>query len=128
MRTKVERNQQQMAQFVYSIPCECGRSYVGETGRPLVMQLHEYRHNVRECILQKSKLAQHAHHGGHRVGWDETRSLDTDGNNRYKKCEQLADMVYLLNPISQPSVIILMDTPYQQGSWYCTRFIGKFLD
>jgi hypothetical protein len=42
-KTRLERDPQQMAQCSYSIPCECGRSYIGETGRPLAMQLHEHR-------------------------------------------------------------------------------------
>jgi hypothetical protein len=36
---KSEKNMQQMGQYVYSIPCECGRSYIGEIGRPLAMWL-----------------------------------------------------------------------------------------
>jgi hypothetical protein len=36
MRTRPERNQH-MAQRVYGIPYECGRSYNGETSRPLAM-------------------------------------------------------------------------------------------
>jgi hypothetical protein len=35
MKMRPERDRQQMAQCVYSIPCECDRSYTGETGRPL---------------------------------------------------------------------------------------------
>jgi hypothetical protein len=35
MKTRPERDPQQTAQCIYSIPCECGRSYIGETGRPL---------------------------------------------------------------------------------------------
>lgn len=35
MRTRLERNLQQMALCVYSIPSVCGRSYIGKTGRPL---------------------------------------------------------------------------------------------
>jgi hypothetical protein len=49
-----------MAQCIYSIPCECGRSYTGETGRPLAMQLREHRQNLKEGLLEKSKLAQHS--------------------------------------------------------------------
>jgi hypothetical protein len=53
MRTRPQRDPQQTAQCVYSVPCECGRSYMGETGRPLVVRLREHRRNLKE---------------GHRVG------------------------------------------------------------
>jgi hypothetical protein len=49
------------------------------------MRLHEHRHKLRESLLEKSKLAQHAYEEGHRVGWDEARILETESNNRYRK-------------------------------------------
>jgi predicted GIY-YIG superfamily endonuclease len=52
---------------IYSIPCECGKIYIGKTGRPLAMQLHEHRQNLKEDLLEKSRLAQHAYEKGHRV-------------------------------------------------------------
>jgi hypothetical protein len=73
MRTRPERDPQQMAQCVYSTPCGCGRSHTCETGRPLAVWLHEHRHNLKEALQEKSNLAQHANEEGHRVLWDEAR-------------------------------------------------------
>jgi hypothetical protein len=64
MKTRLERDPQQMAECIYSIPCECGRSYIGETGRPLAMRLCEE---------------------GHSVGWDEAGILEIESNSRYRK-------------------------------------------
>jgi hypothetical protein len=75
MKTRPEREPQQMARCIYSIPCECGRSYSGKTGRPLATQLSEHRHHLKEDVLEKSKLAQHAYEEGHRVGCDEATSF-----------------------------------------------------
>jgi hypothetical protein len=47
---------------------ECGRSYISKIGRPLAMQLCEHRHNLKEGLLEKSKLTQHAYEEGHKVG------------------------------------------------------------
>jgi hypothetical protein len=60
MKIRPERDPQETAQCIYSIPCECGR--------PLVMQLHEHRHNLQQGLLEKSKLGQHDYDEGHRVG------------------------------------------------------------
>jgi hypothetical protein len=30
------------------------------------------------CLLEKSKLAQHAYEEGHRVGWDDARILEIE--------------------------------------------------
>jgi hypothetical protein len=53
MKTRSERYPQQMAQCVYSVLCESGRSCIGETGRPLAMQLCERKHNLKEGLLEK---------------------------------------------------------------------------
>jgi hypothetical protein len=50
-----------MAQCIYSILCECGRSYIGETGGLLAMLLHEQRYNLKVGLLEKSKLVQHGY-------------------------------------------------------------------
>jgi hypothetical protein len=52
MKTSPEIDPQEMAQCIYSIPCECGISYIGETGRPLAMQLQEHRHNLQQGLLK----------------------------------------------------------------------------
>jgi hypothetical protein len=55
MKTRPERNPQQTAQCIYSIPCECGRSYIDETGRPLAVRLREHRHNLEEELQPRLK-------------------------------------------------------------------------
>jgi hypothetical protein len=60
METMPERDPQQTSHCVCGIPCECSRSCVGETGRPLALWIHEHRHSFKEAILEQSKLAQHA--------------------------------------------------------------------
>jgi len=57
-----------MTNCVYSIPCECGRSYTGETGRQWTTRLREYRQNL-EGHLERSKVEQHAYEQGHRIVW-----------------------------------------------------------
>jgi hypothetical protein len=71
MKTRSERDPQQTAQCVCSIPCECGRSYIGETDR-----------HVDFRLLRKSKLAKHAYEGGYMVAWDEARMLEIESNIR----------------------------------------------
>jgi hypothetical protein len=63
MKTRLERDLQETAQCV----CECGRSYIGEPGRPLAVRLREHRHNLKEGLLEKSILAQHAYKENHMV-------------------------------------------------------------
>jgi hypothetical protein len=53
METRPVRHLQQTAHCVYSILYECGRSYIGETGRPLAVRLCVHRHNLKEGLLKK---------------------------------------------------------------------------
>jgi hypothetical protein len=64
MKTRLEGNSQQIVRCIYNSPCECGRSYIGKTGRPLAVQLHEHRQSLREGFLEESKLVQHAFEEG----------------------------------------------------------------
>jgi hypothetical protein len=57
MRTRLEKDLQQMTHCSYNIPYECWRSCTRETGRLLAVQLCEHRHNLRLGLLEKSKLA-----------------------------------------------------------------------
>jgi hypothetical protein len=100
MKTRRERDPQQTALCVYSIPCECGRSYIGETDIPLAMRLSEHRHNLKGVLLEKPNLAQHAYEEGHRVGWDDASILEIERNSRYRKYKESAHMACLTNPIS----------------------------
>jgi hypothetical protein len=70
MKTRAERDPQHTVQCVYNIPSECGGSYIRETGRPLSVRLPEHRRNLKEDLLEKSELVQHAYEERHRVGWE----------------------------------------------------------
>jgi hypothetical protein len=75
MKTMPERDPLQTAQCIYSSPCECGRSYIGETVRPPAVRLGEHTHNLQQGLLEKSKLAQQAYEEGQNIGWDDARIL-----------------------------------------------------
>jgi hypothetical protein len=63
-------------------------------------------HNLKEVLLEKSKLSQHAYEEGHRVGCDGARILEIESNSRYRKYKESAHMAYLTNPFTQPSLDI----------------------
>jgi hypothetical protein len=109
MKTRPNTDPQRTAKCVYSSVysvCECGRSYIGETGRPLAVRLREHKHNFKEGLIEKSKLAQHAYEEDHKVMWDEARVLEVESNSRYRKYKESAHMACSTNPISQPSLDI----------------------
>ena len=52
------------------IPCECGRVYVGETGRTLKQRITEHKRAVKNAD-SNSGLAVHVAGTGHTIHWDE---------------------------------------------------------
>jgi hypothetical protein len=70
------------------------------------VRIREHRHNFREGLIDKSRLAQHAYEEGHKVMWDDARVLEIERNSRYRKYKESAHMACSNNPISQPSLDI----------------------
>jgi hypothetical protein len=52
---------------VYRIPCECGRVYIGQTGRSVDIRLKELQRHIRIEHLEKSAVAEHSIDQGHRI-------------------------------------------------------------
>jgi hypothetical protein len=72
----------------------------------LAVRLREHTHNIKEGLLEKSNLAQHAYEECHRVVWVEARILEIENNSRYRKYKESVHIACFTNPISQPSMDI----------------------
>ena len=46
MHVKTKQNPDKVKGGIYSIPCDCGKVYIGETGRPLKDRLGEHKRSV----------------------------------------------------------------------------------
>jgi hypothetical protein len=101
IRTRPNREVQDLRHCIYStgIPCECG-----ETSRPLGIWIGEYRSNLKQALMEKSRLDKHAHEEGHHIQWKEVKVVQTETNNMCRKYKEIAHMVCITNPISQPSL------------------------
>ena len=61
------------AKVVYRIPCNCDKSYIGDTRRRLETRLREHQEACRKGTLEKSAVAEHAWNANK---WDETTVVD----------------------------------------------------
>jgi hypothetical protein len=104
VKTTPRGDPQRMIHCVYNISCECGRDYIGETGKPLSVRLREHKHTFKEGLLERSKLAQHAYEEDHKVDWDGAGVLDIERNKNIRKYKEAAHMAWMGNAISQPSL------------------------
>jgi hypothetical protein len=84
-RTRPHKEDQDMRQCSYSIPYECGRCYIGETGRPLGVRIREHMNNLIQGLMEKSNFAKHAYEEGHRTHWNEAKAVQIETNNICRK-------------------------------------------
>jgi hypothetical protein len=65
---------------IYSIPCECGKTYVGHTNRTIEARRKEHMRHFRLGQPEKSAVAQHAIETGHMIEFNNTtRLVRTEG-------------------------------------------------
>jgi hypothetical protein len=77
---------------------------IGETSRPLEIRIKEHKHNLTQGLLEKSKVAQHAHEEGHKVCWKEAKVLQIEPNTTHRKYRESAHLSLIQHPIRQPNV------------------------
>jgi hypothetical protein len=62
---------------VYRIPCECGRVYIGQTGRSVDIRLKEHQRHIRLKHPDKSAVAEHSIDQGHHIQFHNSSILVT---------------------------------------------------
>ena len=63
---------------VYKIPCECGKLYIEETGRPMRDRIKEHDPDIRLTRTETSAVSEHAHNTGNKPLWNEVEFIDCD--------------------------------------------------
>ena len=89
-----------MSSGVYEIPCSCGHSYIGETGRTVDERLREHIRHYKYNNTNKSAIALHAWKTGHAILFDDTRLLareDRWGTRRVKEAVEIIKHPHNLN-------------------------------
>ena len=105
-KVKPDNENQRTKDCVYEIPCECGRTYIGETKRPLKVRIKEHQRLAQLGETDKSRLVQHAWNEDHNVKWDEASIISKEEGWRRRKLKEAAFMAITPNPISTPSLEI----------------------
>ena len=75
----VEIHSEEQKCVVYRVPCECGSVYVGETGRQMKTRNEEHKRAVMKADPNNA-IAEHVRSTGQKIQWDETTSIDHDGD------------------------------------------------
>ncbi|XP_050525411.1 uncharacterized protein LOC126896547 [Daktulosphaira vitifoliae] len=77
---------------VYEIPCSCGKSYTGQTGRAIATRIKEHEIDVEYQRTEKSAVAEHAKNRGHYIQFDKVKILNKEthfGKRMYKEAIEI---------------------------------------
>ncbi len=72
-KVKAPLPMEKKTKVAYRIPCNCDKSYIGDTRRRLETRLREHQEAYRKGTLEKSAAAEHAWNANK---WDETIVVD----------------------------------------------------
>ena len=87
MKVKGNPRKEEIKGVVYIIPCECGATYIGETGRTLHARLQEHKRAVRNGDTNNG-IAAHVLNTHHNIKWEDAQVLMSEAQLTKRKVKE----------------------------------------
>ena len=75
---------------MFKIPCECGKVYIGETGRCMHERIKKHKWDIRLSRTQTSAVSERGNETGHHPLWDEVKFIDRDPHWYSRRVKRLS--------------------------------------
>ncbi|KAL9955800.1 hypothetical protein ACROYT_G037181 [Oculina patagonica] len=123
--SKVFPNNLDAASIIKAIPCECGKVYIGETGRPMQDRIKEHDRDIRLARIQTSAVSEHTHNTGHYPLWNEVKFIDRESHWFTRRVKEVIQIRLHPNNINRDSGIEIpeawMPTIKKHNTWRTER-------
>ena len=93
LRSVKDRVDPSLKKGVYLIPCECGKTYIGETRRSIRTRVKEHSADIRLNRTHKSALAEHSHNTKHPIKIEDTQVLAHVDNWSRRRVREAIEVV-----------------------------------
>ena len=95
---------------VYCIPCNCGRTYIGETGRCLSVRISEHKRAVQQLDRRNALAVHMADHMDHQILWEESTIKTNWYRRKIKEAIWIRQTANALNTDSGLSLNVTWNT------------------
>jgi len=95
---------------VYRIPCDYGKVYIGETGRPMQESIKEHDRDIRLARTQTSAVSEHAHETGHYPICEKVKFIDRNPHWYTCRVKEAIHITLHPNNINKDSEIEIPDS------------------
>ena len=92
------------------IPCECGKAYIGETGRSIRTRVKEHCAHIRLNRMQKYALAQHSYGTKHPIKMEDMKVLAQVDNWSLRRVREVIEIVKNPNCINRDDGLSISKT------------------
>ena len=72
---------------IYAAHCECGGTYIGETGRTFKIRMSEHKRAIKNGD-QNNAISVHVHSTGHAILWDKCEIVGVEQNWRRRRIKE----------------------------------------